>query len=311
MIECPSSTAIDKYTDEEQLIPVSDVEISVVMQKPLTANLRGTLRRLRSVGGFFSPWRGLHMYIVYTVLHWLVSNFLWHIVCVFIYSPWLGYTMSSVGAYLLLARVHLLWTHTIIASPSSKSLRERIIPRALCAPIMLPTLVVAAAQNATILIPLGVAYQLDLFNVPDNAWGALKRDDDTALIMIALRILAVVLTSALLALFVLLPAVMTLARIEAFLLPLDTPPLVPVAALSLDSATVTNTALFLASWRSITRSAITRVLKVYAKMLGVQFFVALVGVLVMALEVYLIGGERLRVLYTSVRAHIELALMRN
>ncbi|KAJ7230308.1 hypothetical protein GGX14DRAFT_582774 [Mycena pura] len=114
------------------------------------------------------------------------------------------------------------------------------------------------------------------------------------------------------AFFALLPATVALTRIEAVLLPADAQPVVPFdrAALvgTIDlAAPRASRALFVAAWRSVDRAARVRLLKLYVKMLGAQLAVALVGVQLMAAEVYVIGGERLTVLLASARAQLELA----
>ncbi|KAJ7260665.1 hypothetical protein C8J57DRAFT_1720019 [Mycena rebaudengoi] len=222
-----------------------------------------------------------------------------------------SHVVVSMATSLLLARVHMLWTHSMIAHPSTKSFLHRLVPRAQCAPLLLPTLVLAAAQHATFLVPLGVAHLLNLFNMPEHALHAFQRDDPAALTFMALRVLAVPVTAALIALFVLLPASATLTRIEAALLPADTPPIVPfdradlVGTIDL-TARGSSRALFAAAWRSFDGAARVRLLKLYAKMVGAQIAVALVGIQIMAVEVYIIGGERLSIFTTSALAQLEL-----
>jgi hypothetical protein len=320
MIESPSTTAIVEkklpaYTDEEPLIPAEadiDVEFSIISRKPITASLCTTMRHLRSVGGFFARWRGLGINMVYSLAYALVSSILSGILGPLIFGTTLfGNTVVSILTSLMLVRVHMLWTHTMIAHPTTRSFLQRIVPRAQCKPLVLPTLVYAAAQQATFLVPLGVAHLLDLTTFPDDALRAAQQDDCAALASLALRILAVPLTAALIALGVLLPASATLTRIEAALLPGDMQPVVAFdrAALvgSIDlTARGSSRALFVAAWRSFDRAARVRMLKLYAKMLGAQIAVALVGLQIMAAEVYVIGGERLTILFTSARAQLEL-----
>ncbi|KAJ7271500.1 hypothetical protein C8J57DRAFT_1319150 [Mycena rebaudengoi] len=320
MIESPSTTAtveqkLPAYADEEPLIPVEadvDVEITIVNHKPITASLCATLRHLRRVGGFFARWRGLGLCILYSLMQALVARFLSSTLGALIFGFNLfSYVVVSMATSLLLARVHMLWTHSMIAHPSTKSFLHRLVPRAQCAPLLLPTLVLAAAQHATFLVPLGVAHLLDLFNMPEHAWHALQRDDPAVLTLMALRVLAVPVTAALIAFFVVLPASATLTRIEAVLLPADTPPIVAFdrAALvgTIDlTARGSSRALFAAAWRSFDGAARVRLLKLYAKMVGMQIAVALVGIQIMAVEVYVIGGERLSIFTTSALAQLEL-----
>ncbi|KAJ7877952.1 hypothetical protein B0H14DRAFT_2712134 [Mycena olivaceomarginata] len=311
MIESPSTTAIVEkkepaYADEELLIPAemgTDVEITFINHKPITASLRSTMAHLRRVGGCLSRWRGACISILYHVLHAAFVLVLG------------GNPLVSLLASILLSPVHMLWTHSMILPPST----ARLIPFKQCiAPLVLPTVVVALAQQATFLLPVFVGYLLlDLPNLPDHALSAAQRDDPLTLALLALRILAVPASAALLAFFVLLPASATLTRIEASLLPADVHPIVPfdssfAFSVSEPELRLSKRALFVAAWRSFDRSARLRVLKVYAKMVFVQTTVAFLGVAVMAAEIYVIGGERLAIFYTSTRAQLELmALERN
>ncbi|KAF7358084.1 hypothetical protein MVEN_00856200 [Mycena venus] len=107
------------------------------------------------------------------------------------------------------------------------------------------------------------------------------------------------------------PRLATLTRIEAALLPTDMQPIVTFdrAALvgSIDlTARGSSRALFVAAWHSFDGAARTRMFKLYAKMVGAQIAVVLVGMQIMAAEIYVIDGERLTVLFTSARAQLEL-----
>ncbi|KAJ7737125.1 hypothetical protein B0H16DRAFT_1466395 [Mycena metata] len=275
------------YTDEESLIPDTTekdahVELMVVNRKPMTADVSATMRHLHSVGGIFAHWRGLGISILYTSVHAVLSKVLLSILGSFVLGPNLfSTTMVSILSSLCLVRMHLLWTHTIIAHPTSKSFLGRIIPRSQCKPMFLATLVFATAEHVTVLVPLAVAH---LLGVPEaiTLEQATGGDRTRFTPLMALRILTVLTTTAVLALFVLLPAAGAHTRVEAALLPDDMAPIVPI-----ERAAIT----FVPAWRSFDRAARIRVLKVYAKMVGVQNAVALVGFLVIAAEIYIFGGE--------------------
>ncbi|KAJ7110568.1 hypothetical protein C8R44DRAFT_800238 [Mycena epipterygia] len=318
MIESPSSTAIVEaklpaYADEEPLIPTdvdadADIEITVVNHKPITAKLSTTMRQLRRVGGFRARWRGLGVSLLYHFAHAVVAGIFSRVLPVAL----LGNVLGSIFTSVILARVHMLWTHTMIAHPTTKSFLQRMVPVKECKPLVLPTLVFAAAQQATFLLPLAVAVLLDLPGMPEHALHAAQRDEPATLALMALRILAVPASAALFALLVLLPASATLTRIETALLPADMQTIVPFdrAALVGDIDLTTrggSRALFAAAWRSFDRAARLRLVKLYAKMVFAQIVVAVVGLHVMAVEVYVIGGERLAILVTSARAQLELA----
>ncbi|KAJ7688795.1 hypothetical protein B0H14DRAFT_3051755 [Mycena olivaceomarginata] len=287
MIESPSSNLIVKrnepaYTDEKPLIPApeldADVELTLINHKPITASLCGTLVHLRRVGGWFARWRGLHISILYMILHAAFTH-------IFGASR-----LISIAGCVLLSPVHMLWTHSIIALPRT----ARLIHLKQCTPLVLPTLIVALAQQATCFLPSLVGSLLDLRMSPEQVWIA-AQGEPLALALLGLRILAVPLTFAVIALF-------------AALLPADVHTIVPFDG-SFAMAGLSSKALFVAAWRSFDRAAPLRVLKVYAKMLFVQFAVLLIGTAVMTAEVYIIGGDtksRLTLAYTSARALLEL-----
>ncbi|KAJ7759975.1 hypothetical protein B0H16DRAFT_1815226 [Mycena metata] len=85
-------------------------------------------------------------------------------------------------------------------------------------------LVPAAAKHATLLVPLVVAQLVHLQDIIP------LRTDGCALLLLALRVLAVPATAAVLALFLLLPAAPARVRIETALLPADILPSVPSTA---------------------------------------------------------------------------------
>jgi hypothetical protein len=316
MIESPSSTAIVEtklpaYADEEPLIPTEadvDIEMTVINHKPITAQVSTTMRLLHSVGGFRARWRGLGFSILYHSAQALFAGIL---SAIFGVHHLFGNVVVSIITSVLLARVHMLWTHSMIAHPTTKSFRERIIPRKQCKALFFPALVVALAQQATFLLPIAGAVFLDLQSIPDRAMEAAQHDDPTALALMALRVLAVPASAALVAFFLLLPASAALTRIEAVLLPADIPTLVPFdrAALVGDidlTACGASRKLFVAAWRSFDRAARLRVVKLYVKMVLAQVVVGVAGAHIMALEVYLIGGERLATFVTSAKAQLEI-----
>ncbi|KAJ7779341.1 hypothetical protein DFH07DRAFT_950405 [Mycena maculata] len=316
MIESSSPAIVEPklpaYTDEEPLIPAdseagADIESTGTNVKPITARLSTTMRHLRSVGGFRARWRGLGISMLYHFAHTVLASILSRTLGVSL----LGGVLVSIVSSVLLARVHMLWTHTMIAYPTTKSFLHRMVPLKECKPLLLPSLVFAAAQQATFLLPLAVAVLLDLPSMPEHALHAAQHDEPAKLALLALRILAVPATAATLALAVLLPASITLTRIEAALLPADAQPIVPFdrAALvgSIDLAARGGaTALFAAAWRSVDRAVRLRLVKLYAKMVFAQLLLAVLGLQIMAAEVYVIGGERLAIFFTSARAQLEL-----
>ena len=328
MIESPSSTAIIEpkaapyaddappaYSDSEKdgLIPTeveadADVEITVINHKPITSKITTTIGHLHRIGGFRARWRGLALSICYHGTHAAVSNMLAELMGFGIIGHFLSYTLTSLG----LARLHMVWTHSMIAYPSSKSFWRRIVPRKQAKAIILPTLVFSTAQQATFMLPIMVGFAFGLHEVSrEHVMGAATHEDCSKAMLLALRFLAVPATALFVALAVLLPASVTLTRIEALLLPEDEQTVVPFdkAAIAGDlDLTVrgSSKALFVQAWRSFDRSARLRLIKLYAKMVLAQFTIAMVGLHLAVAELYIIGGERLALLFQSGAAQLKL-----
>ncbi|KAJ7745073.1 hypothetical protein B0H16DRAFT_1726964 [Mycena metata] len=180
------------------------------------------------------PWRGLAIRVIYSITHTILARFLLKTAGRLIFGHTLfGATIISILTSLFLVRAHLLWTHAIIAHPTSKSLRERIVPRDQCKPLVPAALVFTVAKHVTVLVPLGLAHLLRLQDITSAQF---LRPDGHTLVLVALRILTPATTALFLALFV-------THRIEAALLPDDIFPIVPF-----DRASATTD--FAAAWRS-------------------------------------------------------------
>jgi hypothetical protein len=324
MIESPSHTAIIEskppppYADEpdaplekEPLMatsPDTDVEVTIIDHKPITAKITTTIGHLHRIGGFRARWRGLGVSFIYHFLHSLLANFLAAVLGFGIIGEALTYIFVSVG----LARLHMAWTHKMIAYPSSKSWFRRLPARKDCKALLLPSLVYATAQQATILLPVGVALAIEAAQPIHGEFGnAMNHHDCSKMASIALRILAIPLTYLMVAFAILLPAAVTLTRIEASLLPEGEETIVPFdkAAMMGDiDVTVRGgyRALFVQAWRSFDRSSRLRLIKLYAKMILAQVTVAIVALHLILVEIYVIGGERIALALKSGAAQLKL-----
>ncbi|KAF2169482.1 hypothetical protein M409DRAFT_52717 [Zasmidium cellare ATCC 36951] len=323
MIESPTATAIieDKppaYADEpdaplekEPLMPAeaeADVEVTLINNKPVTSSIRATMKHLKKVGGFRAKWRGLGASVVYHALHSLSTNFLARLLGMGFFGRSLMYILTSV----MLARFHMAWTHSMISAPSAKPFWRRMVPRKQCKAVFLPAFVFATAQQATWILPMAVAVALGLPEIQgEHVVRAAQHKDCAMLGLLSLRFLAVPATALFVALAILLPATVTLTRIEALLLSEEDATIVPFDRQALIgdidlTARGANKKLFVNAWRSFDRAARWRLIKTYVKMAMIQLFVVFTAVHVIAAEMYIIGGERLGVFFKSAAAQIQL-----
>ncbi|KAI0153128.1 hypothetical protein GGR57DRAFT_503266 [Xylariaceae sp. FL1272] len=315
MIESPATTAVvhtstpePAYSDDPDAPlektahgTTTDVEVTALSQKPIITSLRQSLAHLHRIGGFFGQWRGLPLAVLYQILHACTTKF-WSTTLGFgLVGESFIYVLVSVG----LARLHMAWTHKVITHPSTKAWYRRLPTFHDSKPIFRPALVHAAAEQAMFL-PAAMALNL---GVTSSSNADVSASYDT--LFFAPRIGAVLFTYFVVGFHVLLPASITLARIEASCLPDSETTIVAFdkAALLGDANVATRAgrfSLFAQTWKAVDRAAKWKVIKVYVKMLFVQATILVAGMSLVAVELLLLGTERIRVFFTSAIAQLQL-----
>lgn len=306
MIESPSTTTIldpkppaysedpDAPLDKDPLL-VDDIPVVMIKSVPITSQATYKfLAHLKSVGGFFARWRGFGQYIIYNIALNAVGHGLGAVFGIFT-SPHVGDAIGLVISIVITCRLHTLWTHAMIATPSATSWYKRIVPRKQAKVLLLPSLVFALAEQLVVIVPVGVALALRLNTLPQSNMDDVKHISNAEIASIILRVAAVPASAIFVVFTVLLPAKATLVRIEACLLPEDQETIV-----SFDRETIMGeidvTArgsakkMFAAAWRSFSRAARLRVVKVYLKALLYQFVVLFCG-LTLAATVFWLGAR--------------------
>ncbi|KXT16615.1 hypothetical protein AC579_6673 [Pseudocercospora musae] len=328
MIESPTSTAVledkppaCKYADEpdaplekEGLLPAEaeadkDVEITLIPNKPVTSSIRTMIGHLTRIGGFRARWRGAGVSFIYHFMHSALVNMIAGLLGFSFLGNALVYVFVSVG----LARVHMAWTHAMISQPSAKPFWRRLVPRKQCKALLLPSFVFASAQQATFVLPVIVAFALGLPEInKEHVMEAAHKHDCSKLIFTGLRFLAVPATFLFVAFAILLPATVTLTRVEALLLPEEHETIVPfdrqaiVGNIDLQ-ARGSAKLIFIQSWRSFDRAARWRLIKLYVKMAFIQISIIVICAHLMVAELYVVGGERLGIFLKSAAAQLKLA----
>lgn len=298
MIESPSSTAIIEsappaYADEpdsplekkDSMMPSEaaadqDIEITVINHKPITASIHASIRHLHTVGGFFGRWRGAGAGMAYHFLHALLTNFLSGLIGLGL----AGHALMHIVSSICLARVHMAWTHSMIAAPNSKSWMRRMVPRKQCKAILLPSLAFAVAQQITVAMPIAVAFALGLpQEIHNQHFDFMSRNvSPSEAAYYAFALLSIPMTAIFVALAILLPASVTLTRIEAALLPEDQETIVPfdrsIVLGGFDLATRgACRSVFVQAWKSFEPAARLRLIKLYAKMFSLQIIIAMLA----------------------------------
>jgi hypothetical protein len=272
--------SLDASTDKTRLI---DEEVMVINQTPLTSSIRKTIRHLVSVGGFRARWRGLGCALIYNLVQSLTVNFIAMFIGAFTGLPVVGRVLANIAANVLCARLHMVWTHTVVSEPSSLTWAQRLAQtdRNMWRALVLPSFVHSIAELATYGLPVA----LFLFVGPEITN---EMDNEYLLVRGAMSLLAFVMLNVL----ILLPATVTRTRIEASFLPEDTNTIVPfdrtfngaTNMLSLDSR-AGRKSLFVEAWRSFDMASRIRLVKFYVKEAGIELFFAVTALIAIGSQV--------------------------
>ncbi|KAJ5538901.1 hypothetical protein N7494_008380 [Penicillium frequentans] len=181
--------------------------------KPITSKLRTTVKHLRARAGFWSRFRGLSMFMTWT----MARGFLSAIIPV-PSSSFIGqfFVQSLVG--ILLSGLQMTWVWIVITEPSPKRFYQRIPSYRTWIKVAPAALLEDALTAAAFFLPMAVAQFAGAFNITPGK-------DNTLADMC--RWLAVTTVPAILAFLVTVPARVIFVRVAASMLPEDQETIVP------------------------------------------------------------------------------------
>ncbi|GAB7357533.1 hypothetical protein MBLNU459_g0055t1 [Dothideomycetes sp. NU459] len=315
MIEQPQTTIVESSTtnidESDPDAPLEkgrlvDEEVIVIKQDIITSSIKGTIKYLDRVGGAWARWRGLGAAMAYHLAHSLAVNLISTFFGSFPPFRAVAYIVSSV----LLSKIHMTWTHVMISHPSDKPWYRRIPQdRKIWKALVLPSFVYAVAEILTIALPVLMAVSYSPAASRDMSE---LRDFLPIIIQVTIGAVTMLAVSVL----ILLPASVTLTRIEASFLPDDQETIVAFdrtfngavgAAASIDGPS--HKSLFIEAWRSFDMASRVRLIKFYIKMSMLQVSVVLFGGVIFTSQVYALGPERLKILVQAGSAQLQLAAM--
>jgi hypothetical protein len=273
-------------------------------KKPITASLRGTLRHLRSIGGFRSYFRGFHFALFYKIASAIFLTFF----AAATNSRFIGLAVSSI----LTCGLHAAWTISTVAAPCEATKRgffTRFLPRQNAKHLILPTLRYTISANLVSLVVRTAAMEVAYAN---NSMGMPGTVPEKRLATAGAVIVGCVF--GLVGFFgAVLPAHIALIRSELALMPEDTP-----AVVSLDKTfggRVNIEERTTGTWRSyifhnmtmrgayttFDKSAYRRVVKMLVKTMLIQTVVYASFVFAMAVQIYVIFGDEVKDLAVKLR----------
>jgi hypothetical protein len=296
MVESPTAAitvspstheASDKEdSDEKETLLETGPTITLVSQKPITSSIRATIRHVVSHGGRLARFRGFGTHILYSVLASIVATFFNAALPTFPCQPILAAGIAGV----LLANLHAAWTHKVVGMPTKASLWQRIPSKTHWKTLALPAAMQTAMPYISLYLTCGVAMLLRLNKLEQETIESCAQWMGLIARFIALFVFAITCT-----LFLCLPAMVTLIRIEASILPEDQDTIVPfdrtfggkVVSKMMGGSGVVG---FLDAWRSFNWEARRRLFKTLAKTFLIMTAIMLVVVHVLLFEVFAIFG---------------------
>jgi len=298
MIETPTATAFQVDSDEVdaplldnknegKMTPV-EKDLFLVKQQPITGKMRTAVRHLKSVGGRLARFRGLHVSLIYHATY----SFILHILhSIFAHNPILR-PFIAVVTTIVLCRIDMTWTHIVISNPSEKRWFRRIPGIKAAKNIIAPTAVYAIAKQAAIYVPA------TLFVAVAETWqnpAAYGGNPETVRKIATLQMFLVGLVGLATIVLVVIPADVTLKRVQASMLPEEDESIVPfdrtfAGKVVPEIVGGTGAIGMLDAWKSFDKSARMRLIKLYGKIFGIQVFTTIMFFMVVIGELKMLVG---------------------
>jgi uncharacterized membrane protein (Fun14 family) len=284
-----ASESADK--DEKEGLLEAGPTITLVHQKPITSSIRATVNHVVANAGFFGRFRGFRLHAVYSFAFVLAAEFFGAALPRVPGHPILVSALS--GA--VLANLHAVWTHKVVSMPNTKSFWQRLPAKGNWTTLALPAAISASMPYFSVYLTIGFGALLGLHEVDAEKFASYSAGQ---LACLAMRVVGVAIFALFCSLFLCLPAIVTLTRIEASILPEDDDTMVPFDR-SFDGKVVSQMhggsgkVGFLDAWRSFNWEARRRLIKLFIKvsliLVGAFFFVAHI----LAFEVFAFMGDDL------------------
>ncbi|KAE9364080.1 hypothetical protein N431DRAFT_432173 [Stipitochalara longipes BDJ] len=284
MIESPQEAIVFEplATEDPDSTINKDPEQAAVRPAYITSSFRQTIKHL---GGLSGRFRGFWVFFANAVLVQWIANML-------IFVPFIPRGVANVIGVVILALLPLTWTQIVISEPSPKFWFRRIPSVKTWKKVAVPTAVLAVAEQITALVPLKLAIIAGL--TKDAKYTA--QLSPHAQTMLALSGFGIVALSIVLSFLLVLPASVTLTRVQASLLPDTEETIVPFDR-SFGGKVIpeivggSGVLGMLDAWKSFDWSSRLRLIKAYAKVYALTIVTTFVFTIVLVGEMFLIAGK--------------------
>jgi hypothetical protein len=285
--------------EEKETLLETGPTITLVNQKPITSSIRGTIKHLVAHAGRFARFRGYRIYAVHQLLVALCSTFL---SAALPRVPGQTIFVAALSGAAV-ANVHAAWTHKVVSMPTDKSFCQRLPAKSNWKILAAPAALAAAMPYISLYLSCGVAMLMGLHRLDQED---VSKYTGMQVVCVGLRMMLVALFGITCTLFLCLPAIVTLVRIEASILPEDEDTIVPfdrtfggkvVSAMHGGSGKIG----FLDAWRSFNWEARRRLIKLFVKTFFILVGIMFVLIHVLVAEVFVVMGPQMGTLLAQLQ----------
>ena len=251
--------------------PPVEPELLIVKSKPITATIRSTIRHLRAQAGRWSRFRG----IVPAMVHHTLQIFLFALFSG-VYSSLIISTLAYVATSVILGGLNMAWTHIVISAPSRKRWWQRIPSVDRVKVIVIPTAVCAIAEQLYYHAPRQLCKAFGIMSYMNDPGHLLEGAPQKIQKAVLLKGFLVVLVAIITGVFIVIPATITLRRVQASMLPDEDEAIVPFdrtfnGKVQPVVAGGSGAVSMLDAWKTFDWFARIRFLKLQAKLMALFF----------------------------------------
>jgi hypothetical protein len=259
--------------------------------QPITSSFRKTLALLHSKGGLRARFRGISIFIVNAVVvQWIAG-----ILSIFPIINLLPMGFTAALATVLCAQLSLTWTHIVISEPNPKPWFRRLATFKMWKKIAGPTTIFAVAEQLSVMLPLYLAILTGLTDRDPKEVPNLSEHEQAMIIVKGFGIFIFGLT---LAFLVVIPANVTLTRVQASLL-VDTEETIVPFDRSFGGKVIpeivggSGMIGILDAWKTFDWASRIRLVKAYLKVMAMQIAVTVLFTVIFFSQLFIVGGKNL------------------
>jgi hypothetical protein len=299
MVESPVAaiTVTHESADKEEKEGLLETgpTVTLVNQKPITSSIRGTIRHLVAHAGRFARFRGYRIHILHSISLAVVSTFF---SAALPRVPGQAIVVAAISGAAV-ANIHAAWTHKVVSLPTNKSFCQRLPSKADWKVLAVPAAIEAAMPYVSLYLTAGVAMLMGLHKLDQEN---LDQYTGTQVACLIIRFIITVVFAITCTLFLCLPAIVTLVRVEASLLPEDEDTIVPFDRSFGGKVSGAGKIGFLDAWRSFNWEARRRLIKLFVKVFFILSGMIFLVLHVLLAEAFIVMGPAMGKMLSQAKA---------